>query len=166
MGDTKPQTEQKSDEALISAPAPIVLGGTTYLVAKPTEKDVFSVFFNARKQAARLYNPFREVTDALEGLPVSEQQRTELLLQAHRVKVSGEVPSEALTAYLTGPKGCAFYAWILIRKNHPEVTLETIQAAITDDNCVAVFADLDEASGANLIHKALEDAGFFPRPSP
>ena len=38
------------------------------------------MFFNARKQAARLYNPFREVTDVLEGLPVSEQQKTELPL--------------------------------------------------------------------------------------
>ena len=36
MGDTKPQTEQKSDEALISAPAPIVLGARrTWLLSRP-----------------------------------------------------------------------------------------------------------------------------------
>ena len=154
----------QESEATISAPGTIKLGNTTYLVAKPSEKDVFAVFFHAKKEAKKLFNPIQEVTDALRGLPVSEQQKTELLLQAHRVKVSGEEPEDASTAYLTSPRGAAFYAWMLIRKEHPGVTLEEIQGLITEDNVVSVFADLDEASGAHLIHKAFEGIDFFRRP--
>ena len=152
-----------SNESIISPPGTIDLGGKTYLVSKPMEKDVFAVAMYAKKLAKRKYNPIRETLDALQGLTASEEAKTAVILQAHRVQSSGEVPADAISDELMGPKGCAFYAWILIRKNHPEVTLEQLQALITEDNAVVVFADLDEASGAKMIHRGFEDSGFFPQ---
>ena len=122
---------------------------------------MFTLFFEAKRQAARAYNPLREVTEALEGLPVSEEAKTALLLQAHRVRISREVPPEAITEWLTSPAGCAFYGWLLIRVNHPGITLEHVRGHIDEQNCLAIFADLDEASGARLIMRAMEDSGLF-----
>ena len=158
-------SEDTTNEATVSAPGTINLSGKTWLVEKPTEKDVFAVFMFAKKEAKRHYNPIRETLDALAGLTASEDAKTAVILQAHRVQVSGEVPEDAISDVLMGPKGCAFYAWILIRKSHPEVTLEQLQTLITEDNSVIVFAELDEASGANMIHRGFEESGFFPRPS-
>ena len=155
-----------SDEALISAPGTITLGGKTYLVAKPSERDVFAIFHQARKEAKKAYNPFREVNEALDGLEVPIESRTALLLQAHRVKISGEVPGDAATEWLTSPPGAAFYAWVLLRKQHPEVSLEAVRQTITDENCLDVFMELDEASGADMIHQAMEDSDFFRQRSP
>lgn len=154
-------SENLESEASVSAPGTIQLCGETYLVAKPTERDVFAVFFHAKKEAQKLFNPFTEVMDSIKGLVVSEDQKTALLLQAHRVQLSREVPEDAITNYLTSPAGCAFYAWMLIRKEHPNIKLEDLRKEINEDNVLSVFSDLDVASGADLIHKAFEGTGFF-----
>lgn len=156
---------ENSNEAIVSPPGTIELGGKTYLVSKPTEKDIFSVAMYAKKLAKRKYNPIRETLDALAGLQASEEAKTAVILQAHRVQSSGEIPADAISEELMGAKGCAFYAWVLIRKNHPEVTLEQLQDLINEDNSIMVFADLDEVSGAKMIHRGFEDSGFFPQPS-
>lgn len=156
--------ESVESEGLVSAPGTIQLGGKLYLCAKPTERDVFSVFFYAKKEAKKLFNPFREVIDSLSDLPVTEDQKKELLLQAGRVKSSGEVPYDAISNYLTSPSGAAFYAYVLLRKEQPEVKLEELRKLITEENVLDIFADLDEASGANLIHKTFSDTPFFPLP--
>lgn len=150
------------NEELISPLGTIKLADKTLLVSKPTEKDIFSIFQNAKKQSKRLYNPFKETVDALAGLGISDEQMTAILLQSARVKNSGEVPIEVITDYLTSADGCAFYAFILIRKNHPDITLEELKKCINDDNCVMIYAELDEASGVNLIHKSIGESDFFP----
>jgi hypothetical protein len=151
------------NEELVSAQGTIILGGKTYLVSRPTEKDIFAVFSNAKKQAKKLYNPFKHVLDAIAGLEIPQETKNALLMQAGKVSSSGEIPEESISEYLTSPAGAAFFAFILIRKNHPEITLEEIQKHITEENHVVIFAELDEASGVNLIHKAFEDSSFFQR---
>lgn len=142
----------------------IVLNGQTWLVSKPTERDVFTVFSYAKKQAKKLYHPLKQVTDALAGLDVPIEAKTALYLQAGRVHSNGEVPEESISEYLTSAAGAAFYFWILARKNHPELKLEEAQQWITEENSIAVFAELDEASGVNMIHKSFEQTDFFQQP--
>jgi hypothetical protein len=149
---------------LISPPGSIVLDNKTYLVSKPTERDIFTIFTNANKMARKLFNPIKETMDSIEGLNITDEQKLAILLQAHKVKSSGEIPLESISEYLMSPHGCQFYAWILIRKNHPEVTLEMLKKFITDENVIYIFAELDEASGVNLIHKSMENNDFFPVP--
>ena len=149
---------------LVSPLGSIVLGDKTFLVSKPSERDVFTIFTNAQKMAKKLFNPIKETMDSIDGLNITEETKLAILLQAHRVKSSGEIPIDAISDYLTSPAGCQFYAWILIRKNHPDITLEFLKQHITEDNNIYVYADLDEASGVNLIHKSLENNDFFPKP--
>lgn len=154
------------NEAIVSAPGTINLGDTTYLIAKPTESDTFAVFQYARKQAAKHYNPIREAMEAIKDLDCTEAQRTAILLQAHRVQASREVPSEVISDFLMSARGAAFFFWILARKNHAELTLEKAEKLITEDNATSVFAELDEASGVRMIHRGFEAAGsFFVHPS-
>jgi hypothetical protein len=151
-------------EELISPQGTIKLGDTTYLVSKPTEKDIFCIYSYAKKQAKKLYNPIKKVLDTINGLEVSKDIIEKLILQAGRVSQSEEVPDEAITDFLISPAGASFYTFILCRKNHPEIKLEDIEKLITEANSVTIFAELDEASGVKLIHKALEDSDFFPQP--
>ena len=153
---------ENPNTAIVSAPNTISLGGITYLISPPTEKDTFAVFQNAKKQALKLYNPIREAMDVLKDIPCTEDQRTAILLQAHRVQAAKEIPVDTVSEYLMSAKGAAFYFWILARKNHPELTLEKAEGLITEDTAVSVWADLDEASGVNLIHNSIEASGFFP----
>lgn len=156
--------QNDESEAVVSEPGTINLGGTTYLVAKATDRDVFARVKNARKSVLKTFNPIKEVLDSIKDLSVSEDQKTALLMQAHRIKASGEVPPDLVSDYMQSPKGLAFYAWLLIRKNHPEVTLESIQALITEVNAEDVFAELDEASGDSLVRKALGQNPDFQQP--
>ena len=149
----------------MTAPGSIEIGGRTLLVSCPTEKDIFAVLQYARKQVKRSYNPIKEAQEALAGIPgVTAEQQTAILLQAWKVKAAGEIPEDAVNDYITGKDGCAFYGWILTRKSHPEVTAEQWRAWVTDDNSIQVYADLDEASGVNLIKGSMADNPFFHPP--
>jgi hypothetical protein len=157
---------EPTNESLVSAPGSISVNGKTFLVDKHTRATAFSVYEWGSERARKLYNPFMEVAQALKelesaGLSVSEGQKSELLMQAHRVKVSGEVPGDDITRVMRSKEGVAFQLWVLTRKQHPEQTYEGCLGLITDDNRLDVYVDLDIASGANVINKAMIDAGFI-----
>ena len=158
-------TAAETNATLAGAPGTVEVKGKTYLVDKTNTAQIFAFYEWALKVARKTYNPFRDVCDSLQGLPVSEEQKHALLLQAHSVKFSGDVPNSALTDALRSCAGVAFQFWILTRKHHPELTLEAANGMIDENNRIDVYADLDEASGANTINKALISAGFFP-PAP
>jgi len=158
-------TDSTDSTDLVSPPSTISLGGTTYLISAPTEKEVFAVLQYAKKHAARHYNPIRDTMDAIKDLACTEEQRTALIMQAQRVQLSKEIPSDIVSEFVMSPKGCAFYFWVLARKQHPALTLEQSEALINEDNSVLVWADLDEASGVNMIHSTMgESIPFFHRP--
>ena len=154
-----------NSENVVSAPGTVNLGNQTYLVDKFTTASVFAVYEWGTEQAKKTYNPFKEVCDALEGLSVTPEQKAQLLGQAHQVKVAGEVPADQITKCLRSKEGVAFQLWILTRKHHPELTFEACKAAITDDNRLDVYVQLDVASGANIVNKAVIESGFFPQAS-
>jgi hypothetical protein len=154
-----------SNDELVSPPGTIELGGNTILVAKATEKDVFAIFSNAKKQAKKMYNPLRDSLDLLKDVPgVTDAQKSEIIMLAYKAKMSGAVPEDVITEYITSPQGCAFQIYVLTRKTQPDLKLDKIQSYINDENCVAIFAELDEATGVNLIHRAFESSDFFPQP--
>lgn len=155
-------TEQETSEQLASPPGTVTVAGTTYLVEKFNTAQVFALYEWGVEQAKKLYNPFKEVCDSLAGLPVTPEQTSQLLMQAHQVKMSGEVPGDLVTKCLRSKEGVAFCLWILTRKHHAELTLEQCNAKITDENRIDVYVQMDQASGANIVNKAVTSAGFFP----
>ena len=159
-------TQEETNQALASAPGSVTVNGTTYLVEKQTTATVFTLYEWGLETARKQYNPFREVAESLKeletaGLAVSPEDKTALLTQAHRVKVSGEVPGDLITKCLRSREGVAFQLWVLTRKHHPELTCEECKGMVTEDNRLDVYVQLDVASGANIVNKAVTSAGFF-----
>jgi hypothetical protein len=154
-------TEQEKTEVLANAPRTIVLDGHTWLIERHTTASVFAVYEWAVERA-RAWNPFREVLDALAGLPVTPEQTQALLVQAARIKAAGEVPADQVTRCLRTREGVAFQFWILARGECPSLTYERALSMITDENRIDAYVKLDEASGANQLNKAMISAGFFP----
>lgn len=146
--------------ALVSAPGTVTVDGRTYMVDKSTTAQIFSIYEWAVEQAAKMYNPFRDVTDALAGLPVTPEQTAALLTQAHQVKLAGEVPGNLITKCLRSNEGVAFQLWISARSNHADLTLEACNTLISDKNRVDIYVQLDKATGANILNKAMAEAGF------
>ena len=157
-------TESEQASTLAGAPSPITVKGRVFLIEKSTTAQVFSIYEWALERAGREYNPFREVCDALKGLSITDDQKASLLMQAHRVKMAGEVPGDALTKCLRSKDGVAFQLWMLTRKHHADVTLEECGSLIDDTNRVDTYVAIDAASGANVVNKAMISAGFFPPP--
>lgn len=136
-----------------SGPGTIELGGKTYLVSKPTDSDIASIGDYVRKQAKKIYNPVKSLLEDLKDLPKDLQEVA--LKEAIRLKNDGEPPEQLLVDIMTSPLGARFLAYMLIRKNHPEVTLKDFETLITDDNCMEVYVDLDHASGMDKVKKGL-----------
>ena len=108
-------TQEETNAALASAPGTVNVNGTTYLVEKQTTATVFAQYEWGMETARKVYNPFREVAEALKdletsGLAVSADDKTALLTQAHRVKVAGEVPGEQVRHPRTEIPGRAYEA--------------------------------------------------------
>ena len=154
-------SEANQNEKLASAPGTINLGGRTLLISKWTPADLYAAQDYARQAVRKSYNPFQEVAAAIDGLDLKEELRAQLYLQAHRVKVSGQIPDEAVDDFLKTCEGLAFQIFLLTRRNEPGLALESIRAWIGEGNRVDVFCALDEASGANLIARATADHPFF-----
>ena len=164
-------TQAETNAALASAPAPVTIGDRTFLVDPFTTATVFSVYEWGMDAAHKAYSPFREVAESLrdlekEGLAVSADDKSSLLMQAHRVKIAGEVPGDLITKCLRSRDGVAFTLWTLTRAHHPELTLEAATGLITEANRIDVYVQLDKASGANIVNKAVLAAGFTPPASP
>ena len=159
-------TPQETSSALASGPGTVTVKDKTYLVEKTTTAQVFAMYEWGFQRARTQYNPFRELVEALAGLPVTPEQMAPLLTQAHQVKAAGEIPGELVTRCLRSTDGVAFQLWITTRKHHPDVTLEQLTAAIDESNRLDVYVQLDVATGANIVNKAMISAGFFPPPSP
>ena len=153
-------TQEETNAALASGPGTVTIGERTILVDKITSATVFSVYEWGSKRARKLYNPFREVTEALNGLPIDASDRTRLLQQAGTVKVSGDLPGDLITECVRSVEGVAFQLFLFSRTHHPELTCEECGRLVTEENRIDVYVQIDEATGANIVNKALLQAGF------
>lgn len=106
----------------------ITLGGVEYLVAQPTLAD-------------------KETLQTRLALFVRQQAAK----QGLRLKPGEGQSSEAILDAMCSVQGVRFLAWLLIRKVQPEVRREDLDAAITEDNCLQVFIELDDACGMGFL---------------
>lgn len=148
--------KQTANHVATGAPGSIELDGKTYLVGQPTDADFVAVrrYLNktfTEKAKSPIAATVAEI-NKIEGL--SAEDRATMLKEAVALQPSGpRASTEAFTDLLFEPEACSFLAWLLIRKNHQEVTLEDIRATITDENLDSILADLFKASGLADLEK-------------
>jgi hypothetical protein len=143
------------NDAATAGPKLVVIGGVSYL-ASPLDDRSHTALLDWVKK--RLRNPLLEVADDFDKLPPAMQEKA--VKAALELKTAGGVTPgpEAYREQLSKPAGCAFLAWLMIRRDHPTVPLEALQAAITEDNAVQIMADLFEASGLAALGKGRTSA--------
>lgn len=133
-------------QSITGGPGTLTLGGTTYLVGQPTEKDMGAIAAFLKQHAK---SPVAALQDDPDFKLLPEDEQRQKLLEAARQKFDQNLPyaGPSILDALTSLHGVRFMAWILIRKAHPEVALEEISCHVTDDNRVAISVQLDIASG-------------------
>ena len=121
-------------------PGRIKLGERDWLVAQPTDQDMQAVGLFIQK---RVKSPLAQLVEDPGWGKLTEKQQDKLLAER-----TGEPSSQQMVEILSGMEGCRFLAWLLIRKQHPDVVKERdIDPHITDQNAEVRFVELDEASG-------------------
>jgi hypothetical protein len=144
----------QANELAAGAPGVLPLGGTDYLVAPATDKTGILV---RNWVKGRLKTPVQAVAEAVKHLPPAV--RAEAMRAAVAQQAGGsEVTEEAAREILLSLDGCRFLAWTHLKPpTNPGLTREQLDALITEDNYLDVFADLDRATGMGDLAKG--DAG-------
>lgn len=125
-----PIDTKTANQLATGSPGSIQIGEQTYLLSQPLKGD----FVTWRKHVTALWKkrnakPITAVADQLKDLPPELQQ----MAVAEAVKLGAgnlEPDTQALLGMLTDPDAVAFFAWLLIRKNHPDVTLDALKELI------------------------------------
>ena len=125
----------------------LVIGGDTYLIAQPTEADMFTL--HKRLMAAwklEQSNLIASVAKSVAGMPASVQEIAIRAAVESQAKGGGDPAPSALSAMLLQPKHTAFWVWVLARKNHPDLKLATVEEFITAENQDEILSRLFSAS--------------------
>jgi hypothetical protein len=141
----------EANDVITGAPGTIELGGKTYLVGQPDDQ----VFATLKGYLAeRLQSPFQAIADDLKFLSAADREAA--IRAAVALKAGGgvDVTQAFADKQLRQPHGCAFLAWLLIRKEQPEAKLEDIHKAVTQDAVIDVLAKLYTAAGMDSLGKA------------
>lgn len=136
----------------IAAPAgQIKLGGRTYLVDPPNDRDMraIGVFVSNRCRDA-----LSKLVNHADWPKLTEAQQDRLLSKVETVGEAAPSASEIMTV-LVSPEAVRFTAWLLLRKRHPDVTKEMVDGWIDAKNCEQLFFELEDVTGmANLGNSA------------
>lgn len=132
------------NEAVANGQGTIELGGVTYLVSPPNDTDFATLRRHLKKQLA---NPLHAIAEDLKGLPPDVRQAA--IKAAVELQSGGgaELTESYIRTRLMEPAGAAFLAWLVVRKSHPDVTLEALAPHFTEESTPVLLAQLSEASG-------------------
>lgn len=147
----EPIDTQTANRLATGAPGTITLGEHVYIISQPTKADMVTLrkHLNAAYQANK--SPvLAEIAPELAGLSPELQRMA--IEAAVKLKDGNRVASpEALEALILEPANVAFWVWLLVRRNHPEAKLDTIRAAVTEENVDTVIAEMMDAGGLREI---------------
>lgn len=141
----------------------ILLGGKVYLVGQPTEQDAMTVAVFLRKRAK---SKAMRLQDDPEFQLLPEDERRRLVLAAATEKFKDDIPFDAYAVMdlLASAEGTRFLAFVLLRKNHPEITYESLATLITEENAFGVYLELNAASGMEALGNLVGRAGSVRTP--
>ena len=141
-------TDERRNELATGGPGSAEIGGTLYLVGQPNDQDFAAIRDFIRK---KLRNPFQAIAEDLKYLP--RELWDAAVRAATELKAGGgaEPTPEFFRQQAAEPDVVAFMAWLLVRKNHPDATYESIRPHVTAANVEAVSAALYDASGMSAL---------------
>lgn len=146
-------SEQGELERMTAAGGTLELGGRTFLVKRLTLGDFGQVKVWLK---SRMKRPFQAVAEALQDLeplrqldPAAyEKCRAELLQGAmadNKRLEGGVVADEAdINAALASAEGLSLLLWLAIRKEHRDVTLEWVRAAVEAEDFLALQDKIED----------------------
>lgn len=131
----------------------VELGGQTYLVPQAGPADMMAVRRHLKKHVKGPLQMYADLLKDPDFRRLPRKVREEVAKDAAGLRMRGEVALtvELAAEMLQEPEHCAFLAWVLIRKAHPDVTLERLRGLVTGDNAAEVFAELHEAAGLDSL---------------
>ncbi len=140
-------------EATSGAPGTITLGGQEWLVAQATDSDLMAVRKRLMKEAKDPLGMYAELLKHPHWRTLPKKVRDEIAKEAGQKAAAKEkvLTPEMATNLLMEPDGCRFFAWVLLRKMHPDLRLEQLTEWITEDNAPDVFAKLSRESGMDAL---------------
>jgi hypothetical protein len=142
-------TQGEKNERVAGAPGPIQIGGVTYLASPPSDVEFGALHKYLREKLA---DPIQSVAKSIGGLPLHLQKMAVTAAVEIHAGGGAKLTDEFVGQQVMQPDGCAYLAWLLIRKQHPEVTLETIRNAIPDtEAAMRVLGDLYDAAGLRAL---------------
>lgn len=134
----------------LGAGFPIELGGTKYMLSPLTVKELGSCeqyLLSQRK------TPLQIARENMAGL--SDEDK-EILLRAaiKETRSSSKIPAEEVKRWIDTLEGSKYTIWMMIRKNHPEMTMERVSELIDkmldeygEQAIAELLAKRDQASG-------------------
>lgn len=120
----------------------------TYAVRVPGAAEWSALAGELRRLAKRkARSPLAALAEEFDNLPAA--MRGLAMEKAIGLKSGGEVEptTEQIGSQIWEPEGCRAWVWILIRREHPDVTFAEIEGLIDASNVVDVLAELATATG-------------------
>ncbi len=141
--------EKNTSENIAAAPGTITLGERTFLVDQHSHADGMAIRKWLKKHVTPPLQMYAELVSDPHFKQLPEHVRDELAREAGQLKMRGETPltEGMIENMLMEPKHCRFFAWITLRKRHPDLQLEELTPLITEENAAVVCGDLLLASG-------------------
>jgi len=141
------------------APGVLHLGDATYQVSQPTEADMVSVAFEVFKGLRRRRD--RERLEYVKAVAGAGAEAIKAIMAEFKQEDAEDTSAQNLLRMnpvdfmegLQDPDGCAMLAWVLIRKSHPEVSLASVRAQVTERNVAQVLLELLTESRLGELRK-------------
>jgi len=136
--------DTEMNENVAGAQGTIVLAGSTYLIDQVTDKHIATLHKHLRKH---MKSPLASIAESLNGLPLELQKAA--ISEAVQLQANGG--AEGNNAFyrdaMLSSAGCGFLLWVLVKKSHPELSLEKCVAMVTEVTPEIAMTELAEASG-------------------
>lgn len=122
-------TDDNPSLSALGANAGIIkLGGKTYKLAAPTDRDYGDFERFVQSEYLRLA---RESAGAFEGADRIDFMQ-QMIDQARQITFAGNRSKDVMDV-MTSVPGCVRLIWLCLRKHHPEMTEEEVGKALTDE---------------------------------
>lgn len=150
-----------AQEIVSGAPGTITIGETTYLVAQATKRDMMTIKGHIDKL---LLSPINSIKNDIKDWPpeyakIAIDAAVKVQLGITRKQETEDDKAENYTRLLFTPEGVQFMAFVLLRKNHPNITLEYLKSVINDDNAPSIGAQLVDESKLDKLGESLGRSG-------
>lgn len=137
---------QDQNETIAGAASVVKIGDRTFIGSEPDATAFMTLQRYARK---RLPSPLSLLARDPGFHELTKAQQDAYLQKVAEISAGGgaTLTTQAVIDAVDTVEGVRLFAWAVVRKHQPDVTLEELATLITDANHPVVFADLLRAAG-------------------